>query len=255
MRAGEGSSAAQDKNSIGGILIGCAYPNRIFFCRHTEYTRYMPDDFPYYSKNERALLRGIASFSKKDQRRIQAAIRIAKQYHAGQVRDEADTENAGYIIHCVRVARWLAEHTARNPDAVIAGLLHDSLEDTRLTATDIKKIFGPKVLSLVRAVTRPRPFRETEVEKIFNKPKQLKAILRANRTVRMIKTADTLDNMRSWPFIPRNHPVQYKFPRWFNEAKKFYIPIALTVDKQAAGEMEGILNRSMIPRQDEHTRY
>lgn len=205
----------------------------------------MEDDFSYYSKNESALLNGIASFSEEDQDKIRDTLTFIKNYHAGQKRDETETENVGYIIHPVRAARWLIDQGAINADIIIATLLHDSLEDTSITEEVIEKNYGRAVLKLVVAVTRPRPSDETEIEKTYSKQKKLETILKAPEDVRLIKTADMLDNMRSWKFISHDNLVRKKFPRWFNEAKHYYIPIAQSINTDAAREMKTILERNM----------
>jgi GTP pyrophosphokinase len=80
---------------------------------------------------------------------IYRAYRMAENAHKGQ--DRASGEP--YVNHCVAVASILAE--LRVPaDVVVAGLLHDTVEDTQVTLGDIKNDFGEDVAKLVDGVTK-----------------------------------------------------------------------------------------------------
>lgn len=83
--------------------------------------------------------------------RYDAALAFAARAHAGQLRKGT---NIPYIVHPVHVAHTLAAH-GFDEDTVIAGLLHDTLEDTPATADAIRASFGDAVLELVLAVTQP----------------------------------------------------------------------------------------------------
>ncbi|MFA6098486.1 MAG: HD domain-containing protein [Patescibacteria group bacterium] len=169
------------------------------------------------------------------------ALDLASEYHKNQKRSEEDAEKAGYIIHCVRTARWLLENKVTNVDLICAAILHDTLEDTTLTDKEILRSFNKSTLNFIQAVTRPRRAGETEAEKKINKPKHMERIIRSTKKVRILKTADLLDNMRSWILLSKKHKKYYKFPRWVNEAEKFYIPIAQSISLNATKEMRGIL--------------
>jgi GTP pyrophosphokinase len=197
-------------------------------------------NFSSYSYNKKALLEAIDNISDSDRSRLKKALLLAEQYHAGQKRDEIDPENAGYVIHPVRAALWLIKEKRANTDMVVATLLHDTLEDTKLSPEKIKSEFGTEVLKLVQSVTRPRPANESEEEKLVNKPAHLNKILQGSLEAKLLKTADWLDNIRSWKYIPSGHPSRQKFPRWINEVNNFYVPIAESVSKKAAREMKEI---------------
>ena len=84
-----------------------------------------------------------------DRELINRAYRMAENAHKGQ--DRASGEP--YVNHCVAVASILAE--IRVPvDVVVAGLLHDTVEDTPITLDDIKNDFGEDVAKLVDGVTK-----------------------------------------------------------------------------------------------------
>jgi (p)ppGpp synthase/HD superfamily hydrolase len=84
--------------------------------------------------------------------RVERAIALALRAHAGQVR-KGDGE-LPYVVHPVTVGLILSRYTA-DEDVIIAGLLHDTLEDSELGDQDLEREFGPKVRDLVRDVTEP----------------------------------------------------------------------------------------------------
>lgn len=89
------------------------------------------------------------SYSVVDREMVLRAYRFAEQAHAEQKRASGEP----YITHCIAVAAILAE--LRVPVAVVmAGLLHDTVEDTEITLSDIRKEFGEEVAQLVDGVTK-----------------------------------------------------------------------------------------------------
>lgn len=204
------------------------------------------NNFLSYEKNKQELLNYIQSFTDDQQDKIKKAMEVAEHYHAGQIRDQKKDDGgvakAKYVIHCIRATLWLVQEGVNDINIIIATILHDSLEDTSIAKGEIKKLFGDDVLKLVIGVTRPRANDETEEEKFSTKPANYQKILTSDERIRLVKTADLLDNMRSWSYIPDNHPFQNKIPRWLQEAEHYGIPIAESVNQNAAKEMRKILN-------------
>jgi GTP pyrophosphokinase len=150
---------------------------------------------------------------------IAQALNHATHAHEGQVRDDG----VPYIIHPIRVARLLIDHGERDPNLIIAALLHDVVEDCADTIEEIESTYGIHIASLVNDATRERPEVETEEMKREAKPKKFKwYIAEASSDSCKIKSADVIDNMRSWQYIAPGHPTREKFPRWCNEAETFY---------------------------------
>ncbi len=89
------------------------------------------------------------TYSTVDRDKILKAYRFAETAHAGQKRASGEP----YVTHCVAVAAILAEMRVP-PAVVIAGLLHDTVEDTTVTLTDIKNEFSEEVATLVDGVTK-----------------------------------------------------------------------------------------------------
>jgi (p)ppGpp synthase/HD superfamily hydrolase len=161
----------------------------------------------------------IKSFSSEGQKRIQQAVIHATRSHDGQYRDDG----VPYIIHPIRVALLLIEHGEQDVDLIIAALLHDVVEDCADTIEDIRTLYGESVAALVKDATRERPEVETEEMKREAKPKKFRwYIAEANVDSCKIKSADVIDNMRSWQYIPSGHSTRDKFPRWCSEAETFY---------------------------------
>ena len=106
------------------------------------------------------------------------ALALATRAHAGQV----DKAGLAYIDHPVRVAERL---TGRSEVLYIAGLLHDTVEDTFVTLAVITEHFGPEVAVLVDAVTK----REGE-----RKPEYYARVKAAGLDAVALKMADIADN-------------------------------------------------------------
>ncbi len=89
------------------------------------------------------------NYSAFDIEQIQKAYHFAEKAHKGQTL----ASGLPYITHCTSVAAILAELTVP-PELVIAGMLHDVVEDTSVTLDDIRKEFNPEIANLVDGVTK-----------------------------------------------------------------------------------------------------
>lgn len=103
------------------------------------------------------------NYSLVDRELIQRAYRFAEQAHQGQKRASGEP----YITHCLAVASILAEMRVP-PILVIAGLLHDTVEDTPVTLEDIRREFGDEVSRFVDGVTKlsnlPQVSKDEQIE-------------------------------------------------------------------------------------------
>ncbi len=140
----------------------------------------------------------LASESSLDRPLIQKAYEFAKKAHEGQQRLSGDD----YLTHLVGVADILAE---LNMDSVTiaAGLLHDILEDTKVTYEELKKEFGEEIANLVEGVTKisTRQFQDTAIVHAESTRKMLVAMAKDVRVI-LIKLADRTHNMRTLDFLP-----------------------------------------------------
>ncbi len=89
------------------------------------------------------------TYTLADKELIQRAYRVAEEAHRGQKRNSGEP----YINHCLAVGQILAELRVP-PEVLAAGLLHDTVEDTKLTLDDIHRDFGDTIASLVDGVTK-----------------------------------------------------------------------------------------------------
>lgn len=126
-----------------------------------------------------------------------------------------------YIEHPLSVALILADMKMDIP-TIIAGLLHDTVEDTDITVKDIKNNFGKEVAFLVEALTKlsRMEFNTREEAQAENFRKMLLAMSEDIRVI-LIKFADRLHNMRTLHYLPVN-----KRHRIATETLEIYAPIA-----------------------------
>lgn len=129
---------------------------------------------------------------------IRRAYSFAQRAHAGQRRKSGDP----YFIHPAHVGRMLAEMVS-DPETIASGLLHDVLEDTNVTETELTEAFGQTVTDLVDGVTKISNLsactpREQQIDDIR------KMILAMSRDVRVIiiKLCDRLHNMQTLEYLP-----------------------------------------------------
>lgn len=153
----------------------------------------------------------------KDLERIYEAYQFADLKHKNQMRKSGDP----YITHPLHVAIILAElHVG--PDTIIAGLLHDVVEDTDVVLNEIKDKFGPDVAGMVDGVTKltKMKFASLEQKQAENHQKMLLAMGKDIRVI-VVKLADRLHNIRT---IDAQNPE--KRERICKETLEIYAPLA-----------------------------
>ncbi len=124
---------------------------------------------------------------------IEEAYRKAEQMHEGQLRKSGES----YLTHPVEVAKILAD-LGMDERAIVAGLLHDSVEDTPYSMDELKKEFGSEVALLVDGVTKlgSLKFESKEERQAENLRKMFLAMSKDIRVL-IIKLADRLHNLRT----------------------------------------------------------
>ena len=139
----------------------------------------------------------------KDSDRIQKAIEMAKEAHEGQFRKTGES----YIVHPLAVKKIL-EEWGMDKDTIIAGVLHDTIEDTDLRLDDIKKEFGESVAFLVDGVTKlstaRNGMRDIDTYLPATKDNFLRLMIALGDDIRVliIKLADRLHNLRTLSALP-----------------------------------------------------
>ena len=123
-----------------------------------------------------------------DRSKLHKAIMFATEKHAGQKRKGTDYD---YICHPLEVAQILTEMCSSD-DLIIAGILHDLVEDTGVALVDIECWFGPEVRRLVEAHTHPK-----EGEWIDRKMAAVESVKDAPLDVKKLVLADIVSNLRS----------------------------------------------------------
>jgi guanosine-3',5'-bis(diphosphate) 3'-pyrophosphohydrolase len=149
--------------------------------------------------------------------RVREAYELAEECHAGQMRKSGDP----YLIHPLRVARTLAGLGLDTP-SVIAGILHDTVEDSELTVFDLTERFGREVAMLVDGVTKlgKVPYLSTRENQAESFRKMLVAMSRDIRVL-LVKLCDRLDNMRTLEAMPA-----HKQRRIAQETADIFAPLA-----------------------------
>ncbi len=149
--------------------------------------------------------------------KVRKALEFIEEKHAGQFRKSGEP----YVIHPVEVAIILAE-LGMDRDTVVAGLLHDVLEDTETTYEELKEKFDKDVADIVDGVTKlgKIPFKDVETRKAENYRKLILAFSKDLRVI-FVKLADRLHNMKTLQFFSREKQV-----RIARETLEIYVPIA-----------------------------
>ncbi|MDT4927593.1 MAG: diphosphokinase / guanosine-3,5-bis(diphosphate) 3-diphosphatase [Pseudonocardiales bacterium] len=137
-----------------------------------------------------------AAHPKADARKLQRGYDVAEECHRGQLRKSGDP----YITHPLAVATILAE-LGMDTTTLVAALLHDTVEDTRMTLEDITREFGEQVAHLVDGVTKLDKVKYGAAAESETIRKMVVAMARDPRVL-VIKLADRLHNMRTLRFLP-----------------------------------------------------
>jgi len=161
--------------------------------------------------------RARAYLSTEDCERLRAAYRFSDEAHLGQFRQSGEP----YVSHPLAVAE-ICTQWRLDVQALMAALLHDTVEDTSATTADIRERFGSEVALLVDGLSKldAVEFRNREEAQAENFRKMLLAMARDVRVI-LIKIADRLHNMRTLHGV-----TPEKRRRIAKETLDIYAPIA-----------------------------
>lgn len=141
--------------------------------------------FPKYriiTDNEKEIIRKAFDFSKK--------------YHEGQFRNSGEP----YFNHCAQTAKNIARQNM-DIDTVVAGILHDTLEDTSATSEEIEKEFGKDVLFLIEGVTKLGTIKYKGVERHVESMRKFFIAMAEDIRVVVIKLCDRLHNVSTLEYL------------------------------------------------------
>ena len=172
-----------------------------------------------------------------DMNKIEKAYILAREAHKGQYRKSGEE----YIIHPLEVSQILVD-LKMDTDTIVAGLLHDVVEDTLITITDIEYSFGKEVALLVDGVTKLRNLPKKQGKQIENIRKMVVAMSKDIRVV-IIKLADRLHNMRTLKYQTPEKQIEKS-----KECLDVFAPIAHRIGmSKIKSELEDISFRYLNP--------
>ncbi|MBC98727.1 MAG: GTP pyrophosphokinase [Halobacteriovoraceae bacterium] len=170
---------------------------------------------------------------------MRKAFALAEESHKGQMRSSGEE----YIIHPINVAMTLAK-LRMDADSIMAGFLHDVVEDCDVLPTDIEKEINPSVAMIVVGLTKISKinFRSKEEGQAENFRKMIVAMAKDIRVV-IVKLADRMHNMRTLQYV--SDAKQKKIAQ---ETLDIYVPLASRLGiNSVKSELEDLCLRFMHP--------
>lgn len=185
----------------------------------------------------------------EDSPRVKKAVEFATKAHEGQFRKTGEP----YIIHPLAVKKIL-EEWGMDEDTIVAGILHDTVEDTEVALEDIRKEFGETVAFLVDGVTKVSKARsgmrdiDTYLPKTKDNFLRLMIALGDDIRVLIIKLADRLHNMRT---LSAHTPEKQK--KIAKETLEIFAPLADRLNMgQLRVELSDLAFRYVDPKRFEY---
>ncbi len=171
---------------------------------------------------------------KKDEGLIKKAYEFAENAHEGQKRLSGEP----YFIHVFETAKILAK-LGMDTDTIVAGLLHDVLEDTKITEEELKREFGENIVFLVNGVTKLGRLKYHGHERHVESLRKFFVAMTNDLRVVIIKFADRLHNLRTLQYVRED-----KQKRIALESIEVYAPLA---NRLGMGELKGEIEDAAFP--------
>jgi GTP pyrophosphokinase len=145
----------------------------------------------------------IKNPTQKDTALIQKAYDFSKAAHAKHVRNSGEP----YFNHLFATAKNIAELNMGST-TIAAGFLHDTIEDTEVTAEQIEKEFGKEILFLVEGVTKLGKIRYQGTARYNESLRKLFVAMSQDIRVLIIKLCDRLHNIRTLSHVPKEKQLR-----------------------------------------------
>ena len=169
-------------------------------------------------KRYSSLLHAWRPSGQKEKKIVRKAFNFAAEAHKDMRRRTGEP----YIYHPLEVARIVAEEIGLGKTSIICALLHDVVEDTEYTLTDIELLFGKKVAKIIDGLTKIKDiFDHTSTSIQAENFKRMLLTLSDDVRVILIKLADRLHNMRTLDAVPQNKQLKIA-----SETTYLYAPLA-----------------------------
>lgn len=182
--------------------------------------------------------------SSDDTTLITKAYEYAEKAHEGQKRHSGDP----HFVHVFETAKTLAEF-GMGPRTISAGLLHDIIEDTKITNEDIEKEFGKEILFLIQGVTKLSHLKYRGDDRHVESLRKLFVATSQDIRVLIIKLADRLHNIKTLEYAPKA-----KQKRIALETLEIYVPLAYRLGvRKLHRELEDYAFKHAYPKKYEET--
>ncbi len=168
---------------------------------------------------------------------IEKAYEFSKKVHEGHLRYSGEP----YFAHPAATAKILAEY-GMDATTVVAGLLHDTIEDGGISGEEIEKEFGKEVLFIVDGVTKLGTHKYRGAERHAESLRRLLVATASDIRALIVKLADRKHNLQTLQYVP-----EHKRRRIALETLEIYGPIA---DRLGMGKMKNLLEDLAFPYVD-----
>lgn len=183
-------------------------------------------------------------FDEKRLARIEKAFRFANAAHDGIKRKSGEP----YIIHPIAVARIVAKDLGLGATSICASILHDVVEDTEYSVSDIENMFGSKVARIVDGLTKLSG--DIDSQQVLTLKKILMTLSDDVRVI-LIKIADRLHNMQTLESMPAHKKIKIA-----GETLYLYVPLAHRLGLYAIkSELEELSFKHKHPEEYKKTMY
>jgi GTP pyrophosphokinase len=180
------------------------------------------------------ILAEMKGASAEDIAYVEKAYELSKKAHEGQKRFSGEP----YFVHPAATAKTLAEY-GMDATTIAAGLLHDIIEDAKVSREEIEKEFGKELLFIVDGVTKLGTHKYHGAERHAESLRRLLVATASDIRVLIVKLADRKHNMQTLEFVP-----EHKRRRIALETLEIYAPIA---DRLGMGKMKSTLEDLAFP--------